>query len=46
VFGKVYKATYKEKTVVAKKFKLPHGLSQEEVQKIFMNFRKEIEILW
>jgi hypothetical protein len=43
---KVYKATYKEKTVVVKKFKLPSNLSQREgVQKIDMDFRNEIEIL-
>jgi serine/threonine protein kinase len=45
-FGKVYKAIYKGKTVAVKKLQLASNLSQEDVQKIYRNFRKEIEILW
>jgi predicted Ser/Thr protein kinase len=44
-FGKVYKASYKGRTVAVKKLKLPSNLSQD-VQNIYMNFRKEVEILW
>jgi hypothetical protein len=45
-FGKVYKASYKGRTVAVKKFQLPSNPSQEMSNKNYNNFRKEVEILW